>query len=315
MSVLFLANISYAGNFGNPLDESLTIWGTANHDDVGIVKKLQDIGITIWWWEQIRDTIVYVAIKVVIPVFVFAGVIIAIIGFYKMMSSDSDEDQKKWFSFILWWVVGIVIMVSAGYLTNQLVGTEGTTDIIWSFSTKTSADPVYGAKLAEELYVKIFYPFLRVAMFVVLGILFMMAVVHAFKYIFRKDDEFQKKSFTILIYNALGIVVVILAKSMIEVIYGKYETVIDSNANNLWKIGDGVLEEANFLNLQTVLNWMLWLATFIVLILIIYQSYQLLTNPSDEELVTWLKKNIGYTFIGILIIGAGYLLVNFFIIT
>jgi hypothetical protein len=147
-----------------------------------------------------------------------------------------------------------------------------------------------------------------------------MAITHAFKYIFSKDDEFQRKSFTILIYNAIGILVIILAKSLIEIVYGKYEDVINAevksgSGTNAGDIGTGVLEIRDFSGLQLAINYVLSIATFIVLVLIIYQSYQLLVNPSSEELVGNLSKNIAYTFIGILIIGAGYLITNFFIIT
>ncbi len=40
----------------------------------------------------------------------------------------------------------------------------------------------------------------------------------------------------------------------------------------------------------------------------------LLTNPTNEDTIKKLKKNIVYVLIGILVIGAGYLLTNFFIV-
>jgi hypothetical protein len=50
------------------------------------------------------------------------------------------------------------------------------------------------------------------------------------------------------------------------------------------------------------------------LILIIVQTIQLLLKPSDEKQMTSVKNSLMYMFIGLLVIGTGYLIVNFLII-
>lgn len=66
--------------------------------------------------------------------------------------------------------------------------------------------------------------------------------------------------------------------------------------------------------LYGIINWILGIVTFIVVVIIVYQGYSLMVNPTDEETIKKLKKNILFIFIGILIIGMGYLLTNFFIV-
>lgn len=307
-------------NFQFPIDSSVDIEWTST-EAINLYNRLETwFSISGEWGEWIRDFIARVAVKIIIPIFVFIGIIIAIIWFYKLMWSTSQEEQKKAFNYLLRWTLGIILMVSAWFITNQLVWSSWDTNIIWSIWSTANSEAPAGAVIAEQVYTQIVFPLLRIFIYFALGILFIMTITHAFKYLFSKDDEFQRKSFTILIYNALWIIVIILAKEMIEIVYGKYSDVINEevrsgSSTNAGDIGNGVLEITEFSWLQTAINWILSIATFIVLILIVYQSYQLLTNPSNEDLVGNLKKNVAYTFIGILIIGAGYLITNFFIIT
>lgn len=71
--------------------------------EINLSQKIQEIGsIDKSGGEEIRDFLAYVAIKIMIPIFVFAGIIIAIIGFYKLFASTSDETQKEAWDYILW---------------------------------------------------------------------------------------------------------------------------------------------------------------------------------------------------------------------
>jgi hypothetical protein len=56
------------------------------------------------------------------------------------------------------------------------------------------------------------------------------------------------------------------------------------------------------------------LTALIVLIIILVQTFEILTNPDKAENRQKIWKSILYIFIGILIIGAWYLITNFLII-
>jgi len=112
-------------------------------------------------------------------------------------------------------------------------------------------------------------------------------------------------------------VVIIVAKSLVESVYGTYSEATTQNISNLGQVGSGVFKAPQFAAgdpIPTVINWILGLATFFILVIILYQGYLLLTNPTNEETLKKLKKNIIYVLIGILVIGGGYLLTNFFIV-
>lgn len=316
-----LLPVSYGQNYENYgwalnkiVDDSIDTTDSA----VKLGDRFQQRGIdNIGDGSEIRDFLAFVAVKILIPILIYAGIIVAILWFYSLFAATSPDEQKKAMKYILWWLVGIIIMVSAGYITNKLVSTDWADGILWKVAEWGTAA---WAKVAADFYETIAFPLLKVAMFIVLWILFIMVIIHAFKYIFSNGEEIQKQSVTILVYNSLGIIIIILAKSMVEAVYGKYNQVVNEQVSvwwwtDLWKIGTWILNKPNFSVVHVAMNWILGLVTFIILIILIYQGYMLLMNPNDEEMATKLKKSLWYIFMGILIIGAWYLITNFFIIT
>ena len=322
---LFPASIAYAWNFQNILEESVTTPETANDNPgawldgvINISQTLEVISIEWSGSEETRDFIAFVAVRVIIPIFTIAGIIVAIIWFYRLMLADNEDKQKNGINWLLRWTVGVIVMVSAWFITNQLVGGAWLTGIFWQYSNSSSQ--IAWATIADEIYVSIFFPFLRVVSFLILGILFIAAVINGFKYIFSASDDTQQQALRMFIYTAMAIIVVILARSMVELVFWTYNDVIDDtvSGDGWWTIGDigtWVFDDVTLFTIHTAINWVLWLASFIILLIIIIQGYQLLTQPTNEDTLTKLKKSIGYIFIGILVIGAGYILSNFFIIT
>lgn len=315
MLLVFISTplLSFAGNFNTVLTETVNTKKEFNLND-----KLQQYNFQPGA-EWVRDFIGFVMIKIVIPAVVWWGIFLAVLGFYKLLTTDDEKEQKKAYNYILRWIVGIMIMLAAGYVVNQFVGDTGEQGIIWWLGKAPS-----GALLAAEVYVKILFPFLKMFIFFVMGILFIIAIINAYKYLFTPEKDVQGKSLTILIYTVMGCLIIILAKSIIELVYWPYADVVNSSVvaggTDLGGIGNGVLNDPKTQlsaqwGIYTVINWILGLTTLIVVIIIIVQGYSLLTNPTDEDQIKKIKANMGYIFIGILIIGAGYLITNFIIIT
>lgn len=261
--------------------------------------------------EWIWNFIARIAIEVLIPVFVFIWVIFALIGFFKLMLAESSEEIWKASLFLLRWVIGIMVMVSAAYIVDQLVWVgnpwEG-----WIIAMITWWWDSWWA-IAQHIYDKIFFPFLIMFIYIIIWIMFIFALINAFKYMFAADESTKSKSLISLSYAASWIVTIILAKSLVEIVYGNYSSVTDG-ANNLWEIWEWVINTPDFSILHTVINWSLGLVTFVVAITIIYQWYLLLVMPSDEKTIEKIKKDFWYIFIWILVIWLAYLIVNFFII-
>lgn len=57
------------------------------------------------------------------------------------------------------------------------------------------------------------------------------------------------------------------------------------------------------------------LAALIVLVLIVFQTFQMLTKPDDPGMMTKIKKTLMYVLIGVVVIGAGYLITNVLLVT
>lgn len=236
------------------------------------------------------------------------------------MVSDTDEETKKWWQFLLRWVIWILIMVSASFIANTLVWIEwpsswfgwGAQSIAWVISSGA-----WWWEIARAIYEDLLYPFLGLAFDLIVWVLFIFVLIEAFKYLTATDDSSWKKAFTLLLYSAIWTIIIIVSKALVELIYGEYSDVIQWWSSSLEDIGTGVLDQwSQWLTLfYTVINRVLWLAAFLVLIILIVQWYQLLINPNDEELLKTIQKNLGYIFLGIMIVWSAYLIVNFFLIT
>lgn len=280
---------------------------------------LQKISSGQVWAEWFSDLIVNLFVKVVIPILAIAWIVLALVGFFKLMWSTDEAQLKTWWNYLLWWVIWTLLMVSAAWIVMQMVGADGTWGIIGDIIGQWSS-PSW-AQIASDIYRKIAYPFIRVILNIIIGILFLMAVGDGFKYIFWKSEEAQKKALSILVFTVVGILIIILAKTLVEAIYGQYDSVVAGDAllvkpwgEDIGEVGDGVFEDPQLGMLYTVINWILWLATFLVTVIIIYIGYLLLVQPTNEETATKLKKAITRVIAGILLIWVAYLVANFVII-
>lgn len=220
------------------------------------------------------------------------------------MSSEKEEEQKKGFRYVLRGVVGIIIILSASFIANRLVGSGGVLDFT----------QLQGNVAARKLYSLIIFPFLKMIMFVVVGVLFLILLLHMFRFLMNPDDKIKQHARTIIIWNAVGILTILFSKSIVETIFGRQEDVVNPNATSLADIGAGVLADKSFAWLYVVLNWVMGLVGFIVVVLIIVEAINLLRNPTDEKQIDRIKKNFLYIIIGILIIGVSYVVTNFVVL-
>lgn len=315
-----LSWICIADNFDASLYDSLQ--GTAQGATVRERIETNTYQISWGWgtfWEQIRDFLLYIWSEILIPVIILVWIIFAMIGFYKIMVSDTEEETKSWGQFLLRWVVGILIMVSASFIANTLVGIEETTPFqwwAWSIASTISSGAGWW-EIARVMYEDLIYPFLGLAFDIIIWVLFIFVLIEAFKYLTATDDSSWKKAFTLLLYSAIWTIIIIISKALVELIYGQYSDVIAWWTTSLDDIGTWVLEQwSQWLTLfYTIINRVLGLAAFLVLIILIVQWYQLLINPNDEELLKTIQKNLWYIFLGIFVVWSAYLIVNFFLVT
>lgn len=265
--------------------------------------------------ETIRDVIVDIWVNILIPVMTFVGIIIAIVWFYKLMISESEEDTKSAWKYVVYGMIWVMLMISAWYIVNSLVWADGSWGSgIFNFAQWSDFE---WAPMAGKLYAGIIYPFLKIFMLVAVWILFLMVLSNALKLLFSPDDGIQKKALSILLYSVIGIFVILLASEIVEFIYGSYDTVIDGNEAGLVDVGEALFSgdiQSSFSMLWTILNWVLSIATFIVVCIIIYLWYMLLLQPTSEDAIKSIKNYLIYLLIGIFVIGAAYIITRLLLV-
>lgn len=259
------------------------------------------------WTEWIKNFVFEKVMNILVPLIIVLGILVSILWFYKLLFSSDEKAKEEWIKYIAYWALWIIIIMSAKYIWttiyewifNQWDNTK-ITDIIWG-------------NIAQELYDKLLFPFLKIAIYLSLWILFVILVSRVFTFIFSKDDDTKKKAWTLIWRNILWMLVIIWSKQIVEAIYWKKADVI-KDVSNLWEIWTSVMAERSIPLFYQIINWAIWLLAFIILIMIIIQTVQLLTKPDDEKQMGKIKNTLLYIFIWIALIWICYLIVNFLII-
>ncbi len=324
-----VSSVVHAGRFQWVLEDSLS-GGEWELPGGNTLLDYQETSLVseVWWAEGIRDLLITIAVTILIPVFVFAGIIIAILWFYKLMTSEAEDETSKAWNYIIYGVIWVMIMISAWYITNLLVGADGSgsASSVFDFEGRSELD---GPALAAQIYEMIAYPLLKIFLNLAMGILFIIVMVNAFKMIFSPDDNIVSKAWSILVYSIIWVLAILLSKNIVELVYGNYEQVIVKlNPGEEWELGEvwllfgglggdwWVTIRASALErIRWVINRVLWLATFIVTVIIIYLGYMMLIKPNDEDSTKKIKSYLIYMIIGIFIIGFSYLLSRMLIVT
>ena len=82
----------------------------------------------------------------------------------------------------------------------------------------------------------------------------------------------------------------------------------------IYEIWGWILANKSIPILYTAINRIMWLTSLVVLIIIIFQTFQILVNPDKSENRQRIGKTIIYIFIWILIIWTWYVLTNFLVV-
>ena len=289
-------NLASANNFNDAMWKSVDMLTKAKRLDAPIINE--DDGEKA---EELIDRIV----DVFFSVMVVAGVLVAMIGFYQVLTSGDESQIKTWTNTIIYWVLWILIMFAAKYLTGVIFD--------WIFAWWTWKE-VTTVEMIRKIYWEMVYPFIKIAIYLSLGVLVILMIVRVFTYITAQDDSTKKKSMWVIIWSVVGMLLITWAKQVVEAVYWKQEEVLKTGVTNLSKVGTRLLKPEDIPIVYNVINRALWLVAFALLVIIIIQTYKILTKPDDAATFTSLKKTIIYALAWVLLIGAAYLLSNLFII-
>lgn len=171
------------------------------------------------------------------------------------------------------------------------------------------------ATLLTNIYSMMVYPFLKIAIYFSLGILVIIMMSRVFTYITSQDDKVKTKATGVITWSVVGMLIITGAKQIVEAIYGKQEAVLKGAPTSLTQIGSQILNPKSIPIVFQIMNWTLGLISLILLVMIIWQTYQMLTKPDDATTFKTLRSTIMYAFLGLVLIGSAYLLANWLIIT
>ncbi|GHV21407.1 hypothetical protein FACS189428_1790 [Clostridia bacterium] len=137
-------------------------------------------------------------LEYLVPIFIALGVAIALFGGYKIMSSTKEDALKEGGQLVLYGVIGIIVMSSAWFITNTLVydviNIEGAGDV---------APGLDGVAMAERLYEGIVLPFLKLAIYLAMGILFFILAGRVFSFLTSQDEGVRKKAIGMISRTAI----------------------------------------------------------------------------------------------------------------
>lgn len=260
------------------------------------------IWVNKWRWaEAARNLIIDIARNIMLPIVISIALILWIFSFYKLKLSTNTDDMKKSAQWLMWWMFWIILMVSAIFIVSNLITQQ------WDLNVRTWWN------LAVTIYNNIIFPFLRLGLFFVSSFLFIILIIHARKMIISKEDV-KNKARTIVIRNSLGILLLLWASYLVEIIYWRIQW-WNINPTDLWWIAQWAFANKKFISfLWTSINYLMAFTAIAIIVIIIYQSYKLLLNPEDEWNYKSLRRSIVYIFIWMLILFSWYLIANFIII-
>lgn len=299
-----ILNFTLASNspYDNVLDNTInweSLDSAINHDVVENEK-----------WSNLVNEQVKAIIWYAIDVFIVIGIALAFFGGYTIMTSNSEDKMKEWIRLIVFGILWIIIMMSARFLAEWLVWDSGlisTEFLKWE-------DPLW-VNLAKNLYEKLLYPFIKVALYLVIWVLFFMMAAKVITFVISTDEAAKKKAWWIIIWCVVGILIIMWSKQIVEAVMGSQDEVLNTAAKTFewWRVDWMWAELTKFNNIQLisqVINRVMWLTMFVIVVLIIIQWYSMFTKPDDPKNRERLKKCMLYVIIWVLVIWASYVISN-----
>lgn len=253
-----------------------------------------DFAVANWGEEWIYNTIIRIARDLKNFFFVLSGIFFLILVIRLLMTDKTEEEITKFKKWIIWISVWIIITQIAFYFVNILF------------------DRNISVALAENFIDVIIWPLIEV-LETATSFLFLAIMIYAFFRIITANwDEEKAKSWKMSVFYALvWFVVVKIAKAIVATTYGKtncrssiYQTNCINQTNLTW-----------FAQIIVrIIDWMNSFVWIIVILMIIYAGFLVLTSWGDDDKLKKAKNIVLYIVIWLFILIFNYLILTFFLI-
>jgi len=276
--------------------------------------KLQDFWtddfLQLSWngWEKwIYYTLVRVARDLKNLFLILATIYFIIMVFQVMFAGKTEEAVNSFKKWIIWISLGIIIMQLAYAFTRILYDQSG-----WFYNQNIWGELAF--RLVENLINPLIKLIETIAAFFFIGI-----AIYAFYRLITAngDEEKANKAKKSIIEAIIGFIVIKLARSIVEAVYGTIHC--NQVMNGIITLNGGMcLEDAELSKFADivvrVINWVNSLVGIIVVIMIIYAWFQIFISAGEEEKLKKAKMSLIYIVIGMFILVANYLILTFFIL-
>lgn len=246
---------------------------------------------------QIKNLIGYA-----ISIFILVWIAIAFLGGYKIMTSNSEDSMKDWMRLVVFGIVWIIVMVSAKFLAEWLVWDGG----IITKQFDDGVDNPNWIELAKELYESIIYPFIKLVLYLITWILFIMMAIKVISFVVSTDETAKKKAWWIILWCAIWIFIILWSKQIVEAVMWRQQSIFEATPKELEQIWNKIFHFESIPLIAEIINWVMWLTMFVIVVLLIVQGYRMFVKPDDPKNRERLKKTLLYIIIWVLIIGASY---------
>jgi hypothetical protein len=241
----------------------------------------------------INNSFVNIAYSVKNIFFILAFLYLLIIVITLLFSTKTDEEVNNFKKWIIWISIWVIITQ------------------IWFSFIDTLFDEQIDDKLAIDFVSNIINPLISllktITSFVFLAVMF----YWAFRLLTANWDEEKAKTWKMsIIYSLVWFIVIKLTHTLVTTIYGKtYCTshiCTDRKSNVDLKWFSAIVEK--------IIEWMNSFVWVIVILLIIYAWFLMLTSFWDEEKVKKAKNIIIYIIAWIIVLFANYIILTFLIL-
>ncbi len=250
----------------------------------------------VWttWEKWIKNLLLNIARDLRVIVFAFVLLIGLILVIKLIFWENTEEEQKKLKMWILWASIWIMVMQIAFSVYKILFDRE-----IWS-------------PLARSLSERVIEPFTEMLMLFA-SFIFIIMWIYAFYKIVTAgwDDDKVSKWKTIIFQAIIWFIVIKFADIVVKNTFNPdcgWGGIFQYYGTN---ICENVTENAKIIT--TLLNWINTFLAIIIVLMIMYAGFLVLTSSGDSEKHDKAKKILLYVWIGLLILFASYLILTFFL--